>query len=97
MMAESRKLGPNAKKLLIRFMSREAIPAGGDFVDGVKFFLDDTHRRQVMDRALANMDLAITAVRSAPDNPHGDDEEIIAGAILEQVEQREAELDSARR
>lgn len=88
-----RKLGPNANKLLIRFMSREAIPDGGDIMDGVKFFLDESHRHKVMDKALANMDLAIKAVRSAPDNPYGDDEEIIAGVILEKIQEKMRDIE----
>ena len=89
-MNKSRQLGPNAKSLLIRFMSREAIPEGGDIADGVKFFLNNDHRKTVMDRAWENFNLAITAVRSAPDNPYGDDEEKISGAILEQIKEKEA-------
>lgn len=85
-----RQLGPNAQKLFIRFISREAIPSGGDITDGTKFFLDKVHREKVMDKAFTNFEAAITAVRLAPDNPYGDNEEIIAGAILEQIEQRES-------
>ena len=80
-----RKMGPNVKLLYIRFMSREAIPPGGDFDDGAKFLVDEGYRKEVMTRALANMDLAIKAVRSAPDNPYGDDEEAIAEAILQRL------------
>lgn len=88
-MSNTRKLGLNAQKLLLRFMSREVIPDGGDFMDGVKFLLDETHRKQIMEKAMMNFDLAITAVRSAPDNTYGDDEEAIAEAILGQISKRE--------
>ncbi len=89
-MDKKTKLGPYSKKLLVRFMSREAIPEGGDIADGVKFFLDNDHRKIVMDHACENFNLAITAVRSAPDNPYGDDQEIIAEAILREIENRES-------
>lgn len=89
-MDKKRILGPSAKSLLIMFMSREAIPDGGDIADGTKFFLDEDYRKKVIDRAWENFNLAITAVRSAPDNPYGDDEEAISGAILEQIKEKEA-------
>jgi hypothetical protein len=84
-----RKLGPNAKKLLIRFMAREAIPPGGDVADGARFFLNDEHRKSVMDRAWTNFNAAIAAVKATHNNPHGDDEEAIAGAILVLIAEKE--------
>ncbi len=89
-MDKNTKLGPNAKELLIRFMSRVAIPDDGNIADGARFFLNNEHRKKVMDHAWENMNAAITAVRSTSDNPYRDDEEAIAGAILEQVKQRES-------
>lgn len=83
------KLGPNAQKLLLLFMSREAIPPGGDIANGARFFLDEGHRRKVVERARENMQTAFEAVRAAPDNPYGDDVEAIAGAILAAVDEKE--------
>jgi len=81
-----RKLGLNAKRLLLEFMAREAIPPGGGIGSGLLFFADSEHRRQVMEAAKHNFDVAIEAMRSAPDNPYGDDEEAIAAAILDRLE-----------
>lgn len=87
-MSDTKELGPNAQKLLIRFISREAIPPGGSIADGAKFLMDEVHRKAVYARARQNMETAFTAVRAAPDNPHGDDEEAIAAAILAMLEER---------
>ena len=80
-----RKIGPNLKKLMIRKMARDAVPPGtgnpmGATIEAMK---DPT---SLMRRALAWCDEAVLAVRSAPDNPYGDDEEVIAGAILARLE-----------
>jgi hypothetical protein len=80
-----RKFGPNAVNLLARFIARESIPPDGGFADGVEFFTNAERRHQVLERAVANFDLAIEAVRAAPDNPYGNDEETIAAAILERL------------
>jgi hypothetical protein len=80
-----RKLGPNAKKLLTHFAARIAIPPGGGLAAGIEAMsrLGDVTRE-----ALAQMDQAIAAVRAAPDNPYGADEETIAGAILGELRKR---------
>ena len=85
-MDKNTPLGPNAKRLLILFMSREAVPPGGGIADGARFFLDAEHRKAVSDKAWDNMNTAINAVKSTTDNPYGDDEEAIAGAILQAVD-----------
>ena len=81
-----RKLGPNTRKLLAYFIAREAVPPGGGLADGLNFLTDSDVRRQGMERAMSNLDAALTAVKSAPDNPYGDDDEAIAAAILGRVE-----------
>lgn len=88
-MTGERKLGPNAKKLLTMFIARESVPPGGGLADGLKFFTDSEHRKRVIETAMTNLDLSIAAIRSAPDNPYGDDEEVIAAAILLAIELKE--------
>lgn len=83
---KQRKLGPNAKKLLSRFIAREAIPPGGGMQSGLRFFTDTEHRHRVLDVAMENLDASIALIQQAPDNPYGDDEEAIAAAILERLE-----------
>ena len=81
-MNETRKLGPNMKKLLIRKVAVDAIPSGGGFADGVELFTTPGKLVRLSREALVWIDLAIEAIKSAPDNPYGEDEETIAGVIL---------------
>lgn len=84
-----RKLGPNMKRLLAVKVSRDAIPSGGGFADGLSLFLEPGKLAAVSRNALAWIDEAISAVKAAPDNPYGDNEETIAAAILEKLDIRE--------
>lgn len=85
-----RVIGPNAKKLLAHFIAREAVPAGGGLADGLNFLTDPDRRRQGLERAMSEMEMALEAVKLAPDNPYGNDDEVIAAAILERVEMKKA-------
>lgn len=81
-----RLIGPNAKRLLAHFIAREAVPSGGGLGDGLNFLTDPERRRKGIEKAMSNLDAALTAVKSAPDNPYGNDDEAIAAAILMRVE-----------
>jgi len=83
-------LGPNMKKLIIRFLSLEAVPQGGNFADGMNFLSNPAGVRQAWNRSVEKAKLAVDAIRAAPDNPYGDDEEVIAGVILDRVSERES-------
>ena len=87
-MSSERKIGPNAKQLLAHFIALEAVPRGGGLADGLNFLANPDHMRQDMERAMSNLEAALAAVKSAPDNPYGDDDEAIAAAILERVEKK---------
>jgi hypothetical protein len=87
-----RPIGPNAKKLLAHFAALEAVPRGGGLADGLNFLADPDRRRRGFERAMANLDAALEAVKSAPDNPYGDDDEAIAAAVLERVEAKRSLL-----
>jgi hypothetical protein len=80
--------GPNVTKLITQFIAREAVPPGGGLVSGLKFFQDKEYRKQVLKKAEADALTAIKAIQSAPDNPYGDDPEVIAGALLEKIRER---------
>lgn len=82
--------GPNVTKLILVFMSRSAIPPGGGIADGMRFFTDQEHRRQVMGKAVVDAMTAIQLIKLAPDNPFGDNDEEIAGVILKEIEKRKA-------
>ena len=85
-------VGPNLKKLAILKMSRDAIPPGGSFVDGIKFLTTPGSLPSGMVIALKWCKAAIKVVREAPvPNPWtmATDEEI-AGELLRQIDQRKA-------
>ena len=81
-----RKLTPKVKELLAHFIALEAVPKGGSLADGLNFLTNPERRRQGLERAMVNMEAALMVVKSAPDNPYGDDDEAIATAIIERVE-----------
>lgn len=86
-MMPDRPMGPNAKKLFAAFLAKEAVPDGGGLADSMKFFLDKEHRAGVIERAAKNFEAGIAAVKAAPDNPYGDDEEAICAAVLARLAQ----------
>lgn len=81
--------GPNVTKLITRFMAREAVPPGGGLNGVLQFFTDDAARKRILANAEKSTIAAIQAVKSAPDNPYGNDDEIIAGEILKKLDQRQ--------
>lgn len=81
-----RILGPNAKRLLAHFIAREAIPVGGGLASGINFLTNPQLRRTGIEKAMADLETALAVVKTAPDNPYGDNDEAIAAAILARVE-----------
>ena len=88
-MSSERILKPNMRKLLARVVARKAIPAKGGLVDGINLFMMSGKLAKVTQESLDWIDSAVQSIRSAPDNPYGEDEEIIAEAILSRLEKRE--------
>lgn len=81
-------MGPNVKKLIIRKMSVDAIPSNGGLADGLKFLSSAESIRNGCRDATQWVADAIAAVKAAPNNHFGDDDEAIAGEILRQIEER---------
>lgn len=79
-------MGPYVKRLIIHKMSHDAIPDGGGIADGLKFLSDKTAISNGAKAAKEWVEEAIRAVKSAPNNRFGDDDEAIAGEILRQIE-----------
>jgi len=75
----------NVTSLVATFMWIQAIPSGGDMIDGIRFLLDKDRVSCAAKDARKQARAVIDAVKEAPDNPWGDDDEAIAGAILERV------------
>ena len=80
--------GTNVTKLIIRFIAREAVSPGGGLDSTIAFFLDAEHRKQILANAETKAMEAIQLIKKAPDNPYGNDDEIIAGVLLEKIQER---------
>lgn len=85
-MSDERKLGPNMKRLLAAFAARISVPPGGGMADAIAVLTTPGRLQEVTREALKQADIAVAAMRAAPDNPYGDDEETIAGALMEAVD-----------
>lgn len=87
-------MGPNVRRLLFTFIARYAVPpeSSNGLASAVNFFKGAATRSpayvEVMRKARAGCEMALEAVKRAKGNPHGNDEEAIAGAILKAVEER---------
>lgn len=79
-------MGPNYKKLMIRFATKDAIPQGGSVLDGVRWLEQDMPA--AMREANKTTREAVDAVRNACDpNPYRNStDEEIARAILDKIE-----------
>lgn len=86
------KHGPYVTKLIIQFMAREAVPPGGGLPDVVEFIRNEKRRKKVLEEAERKALESIQLVKNAPDNPFGDDDEMIAGMLLEKIEQAKSDL-----
>ena len=85
------KHGTNVTKLITKFIAREAIPAGGDGVaSAMEFFRNAEYRKKVLDAAEAKAIQSIELIKTAPDNPFGNDDELIAGELLKKIAERNA-------
>jgi hypothetical protein len=82
------KHGPNVTKLIIRFIALEAVPPGGGLASAIEFFKNQELRKQVLESAEAKAMQAIQLIKSAPDNPYGEDDEQIAGELLKKIAER---------
>jgi hypothetical protein len=82
------KMGPNVRKLHAEMLARVAIPNGGGLADGLALFTTPGRFQEVARQAMEQVETALEAMKSAPDNPYGDDDEVIAGAMLQAIEER---------
>ena len=81
-------IGPNVKRLIAHKMSVDAIPPGGGLSDGFSFLLSGKLGESAKNASEWVKD-AIRIVKTAPDNPYGDDDEAIAGALLSKIADRQ--------
>jgi|GEM_PF-5953582 len=80
--------GKNVSKLMAYFIAREAVPPGGGISSALDFFMDDARRKEILEKATSEMVKFLDAIKNAPDNPYGDDDELIAGALLKKIDEK---------
>ena len=80
-------MGPNAKKLLAHFIALHAVPSGSGIDAALAFLTNEERRLGAAQAAVEHTQAAIDVVKTAPDNPYGDDDEAIAGAILKRIDE----------
>ena len=85
------KHGANVTKFITKFIAREAIPSGGGVASAVEFFKNPERRKQVLEAAETKAIQAIAIIKTTPDNPYGNDDELIAGELLKKIEEAENE------
>jgi hypothetical protein len=78
--------GPNVNRLIVRKVSLLAVPSDGGLKDAVDLFAIPGRLVSLSRQATEWVDAAIAAVKAAPDNPYGDDDEAIAAEILRRIE-----------
>ncbi len=83
------KYGPNVRILITKFIAREAVPPGGGLASAVEFLGNPERRKQVLENAEAKAIQAIQLIKSAPDNPFGDNDEQIASELLSKIQERQ--------
>jgi len=91
----TQQIGPNVRRLIARKMALLAIPVGSgkeSFARGLDVITNRGKFSSVASEASDWVRRAIATMKTAPDNPYGDDDEAIAGAILKGIEQREKEM-----
>lgn len=86
-----RKLGPNMKKLISMRMASLAIPAGGDFYDGVKAIMTPGKLGEHFKEAMKWAFISVDQVKAAYDNPYGNDDEAIAEVLVKAAKARQEE------
>lgn len=90
MIDKKKKHGPNFMELVFRLMAKMAIPDGGGLAAGIAFLMDKERQIKIMEKAFEQAEAIIQVIREAPDNTYGDDEEVIAKAILDKIKERES-------
>ena len=91
----TQQIGPNVRRLIAWKMALLAIPVGSgkdSFSRGLDVITNRGKFSSIASEASAWARAAIATMKTAPDNPYGDNDEAMAGAILEGIELREKEV-----
>lgn len=81
--------GPNVKKLIVRRMSMLMVPDKGGLADALKALSSPKNIGNIAREATDWVMAALAAVKVAPGNSYGDDDEAIAGEVLRRIEERD--------
>jgi hypothetical protein len=79
-------IGPNQKKLIMKRIAAVMIPEGGGVMDGILALTNPDKLSRITKESTEWISQMLEAVKAAPDNPYGNDNEVIAAAILKQME-----------
>lgn len=85
-------IGPNVRKLICHRMSSIIVPPNGGPKDVFEAITTPNRLTQVARESTEWVEQAFAAVKSAPNNPFGNDDEAIAGEILRRIEERKLKL-----
>jgi malate synthase len=87
------KRGPNVRRLIVTRMAALIVPAGSgedSFSVAIEALRKKDNLLRICREATAWVGEALAAVKSAPDNPHGNNDEAIAAVILQKIEEAKA-------
>lgn len=88
MIDEKTPLTPNIRQLLAICVARIAIPDGGGLAAAIESLSSKERIIENSRKGLVLLNQSIEAIKAAPDNPYGEDDEVIAGVILKSLEER---------
>lgn len=78
-------MGPNEKRLVTKRMAAIMIPPGAGPLEGFNALSNPIRLGEIAKEATEWVSAALWAVKLAPNNPYGNDNEVIAAAILEKM------------
>ncbi len=85
-----KKMGPHVKRLVCQYASVLAVPPGGGMKEAIATFTTPGKLQANLREACKWVEDKLAAVKAAPDNPFGDDDEAIAKHILEKIDERKS-------
>ena len=83
-------LGPNIKKLIGHKVALQMIPPGtaNPIIAGFKAIMTPGLLSKHIEEAITWIQATFEVIKTAPDNPYGDDDEAIAGKLVHDIEER---------
>lgn len=79
--------GTNLNKLIMKIASYKA--SKGGIGNAFEFFSNPEKREKIMEESETDALLSIELIKASPDNPYGNDDEAIAGRLLDEIIEKE--------